>query len=131
MGDDHMLAIGIPIEDFLTIESLIEDCSDGFNNRYRNEVSQGLPVSQPVAQTTVNPRVGDSSLPEGAFVRVRTLATKRVNARRREIDRRAFFVSRQEITRICEFFKAGSYDSLRSLFEERFPECECNLQGCA
>jgi hypothetical protein len=59
------------------------------------------------------------------------LATKRVNARRREIDRRAFFVSRQEITRICEFFKAGSYDSLRSLFEERFPECERNLQGCA
>ena len=60
----------------------------------------------------------------GAFVRVRTLATKRVNARHREIDRRAFFVSRQEITRICEFFKTGSHDSLRSLFEERFPECE-------
>lgn len=30
----------------------------------------------------------------GAFVRARTLATKRLNARRREIDRRAFFVSR-------------------------------------
>jgi hypothetical protein len=70
-------------------------------------------------------------IPEGAFVRVRTLATERVNARHREIDGRAFFVSRREITRICEFFKLGSYNSLRSLFEERFLECECNLQGCA
>jgi len=56
---------------------------------------------------------------------------RELNARRREIDRWAFFVSRQEIKGICELFKAGSYDSLRSLFEERFPECECNLQGCA
>jgi hypothetical protein len=31
----------------------------------------------------------------GAFVKVLTLATKRLNARRREIDRRAFFVSTQ------------------------------------
>ena len=59
------------------------------------------------------------------------LTTKRVNARHREIDRRAFFVSRQEITRICEFSRLGFPDSLRSLFEERFLECECNLQGCA
>jgi hypothetical protein len=79
----------------------------------------------------VNQRVAGSSPVQGAFVKVLTLATKRLNARRREIDRWAFFVSRQEIKGICELFKAGSYDSLRSLFEERFPECECNLQGCA
>jgi len=75
--------------------------------------------------------IGANKSWENSFVRVRTLATKRLNARHREIDRRAFFVSRQEITRLCEFFKTGSYDSLRSLFEERFPECECNHQGCA
>jgi hypothetical protein len=34
------------MEDFHTIESLIEDCSDGFNGRYRNEVRQGSPVSR-------------------------------------------------------------------------------------
>ena len=67
----------------------------------------------------------------GAFVKVLTLASKRLNARHREIDRRAFFISRQEITRICEFFGLGSPNSLRSLFEKRFPECERNLQGCA
>jgi len=59
------------------------------------------------------------------------LVTKRLNARRREIDRRAFFVSSQEITRICGFFGLGSPNSLRSLFEKRFLECERNLQGCA
>ena len=71
------------------------------------------------------------ALPRELSSEFEPLTTKRVNARHREIDRRAFFVSRQEITRICEFFKAGSHDSLRSLFEVRFPECERNLQGCA
>ncbi len=67
----------------------------------------------------------------GAGVKVQTLTPKRVNALHREIDRRAFFVYTQENTTNCEFFKAGSHDSLRSLFKERFPECKCNLQGCA
>ena len=44
---------------------------------------------------TVNPCVGGSSPPGGACVKVLTLTTKRLNARRREIDRRAFFVSSQ------------------------------------
>ena len=44
---------------------------------------------------TVNPCVGGSSPPGGACVKVLTLTTKRLNARRREIDCRAFFVSTQ------------------------------------
>jgi hypothetical protein len=39
-------------------------------------------------------RCCEEGFTRNSFVRVRTLATKRVNARRREIDRRAFFVSR-------------------------------------
>lgn len=54
---------------------------------------------------------------QGAFVRVRTLATERIHARHREIDCRAFFVSRQDITRFCEFIGVGSHNSLRFLFE--------------
>jgi len=42
----------------------------------------------------------------------------------------AFFVSRKEITRICAFFGLVSPNSLRPVFEERFPECERNLQAC-
>ena len=53
------------------------------------------PVAQLAEQRTVNPRVVGSSPTGGAFVKVLTLATKRLNARRREIDRRAFFVSTQ------------------------------------
>jgi hypothetical protein len=61
-------------------------------------------------------RYCEEGFTRNSFVRDPTLATKGLNARHREIDRRAFFVSRQEITRICEFFKAVSHDSLRSLF---------------
>ena len=92
---------------------------------------QKLFVSDAFADIRTGGRCCEEGFTQNSFVRVRTLATKRLNARHREIDRRAFFVSRQEITMICEFFKTGSYDSLRSLFEERFPECECNHQGCA
>lgn len=52
---------------------------------------------------------------EGAFVKVLTLATKRLNARRREIDRRAFFVSTQ--------FLAGFERFSRSAGPGRRPLC--------
>lgn len=53
------------------------------------------PVAQSVEQRTVNPLVAGSSPAGGAFAKVLTLATKRLNARRREIDRRAFLVTTQ------------------------------------
>ena len=73
------------------------------------------PVAQSAEQRTVNPRVGGSSPPGGAFVKVLTLATKRLNARRREIDRRAFFVSTQ--------FLAGFERFSRSAGPGRRPLC--------
>ena len=51
------------------------------------------PCLTQLASAVVNPIVVGSSPVRGAFVKVLTLATKRLNARRREIDRRAFFVS--------------------------------------
>ena len=44
----------------------------------------------------------------GAFVKVLTLATKRLNARRREIDRRAFFVSTQFFAGFQRFSRSAS-----------------------
>jgi hypothetical protein len=45
----------------------------------------------------------EESFARGAFVKVLTLATKRLNARRREIDRRAFFVSTQSFAGFLRF----------------------------
>ena len=52
------------------------------------------PEAPAVTITGTAGRCCEEGFTRNSFVRVRTLATKRVNARRREIDRRAFFVSR-------------------------------------
>jgi len=62
---------------------------------------------------------------------VRTLATKAVNARHREIDRRAFFVSTQSFAGFYRSVPLRLPNPPRSLFEKRFPSLERNPQGCA
>ena len=89
------------------------------------------PVAQLAEQRTVNPRVVGSSPTGGAFVKVLTLATKRFNARRRELDRRAFFVSTQLFAGFPTLFAFRRPKRPRSLFAERFPTLKRNLQGCA
>ena len=54
----------------------------------------------------------------GACVKVRTLATKRLNARRREIDRRAFFVSTQSFTAFLRFSRFAGHPPALSVFGE-------------
>jgi hypothetical protein len=65
------------------------------------------------------------------FVKVRTLATKAVNARHREIHRRAFFVSTQSFAGFYRSVPLQLPNPTRSRFERRFPSLERNPQGCA
>jgi hypothetical protein len=71
----------------------------------------------------------EESFARGAFVKVLTLATKRLNARRREIDRRAFFVFAQSFAGFLRFSRFAG-PNRRDLCLQRVPSLERNLQGC-